>query len=69
MAEGQRTEPFGEGHLARVVEVLVAQEHDLVLHERGADLSDRLVALRLADVDADDLRTDAHRQRLHVEAH
>jgi hypothetical protein len=47
--------------------VLVAEEQHEVPVERSAQLGDRRVVERLAQVDAAHFRTDGHRHRPHVE--
>ena len=47
-----------EGDLGHVVEVLVAEEDDLVREQRLPDLRDDLRGERPGDVDAGDLRPD-----------
>jgi len=53
----QRAEPGGEGDLARVVQVLAAEDQGLVLKESGVQLGEETVG-DVADIEADDLCTD-----------
>ena len=58
-----RPKALGHRNVLLRREVLVAEEHDAVFAERAADLAERLVADRLPEIDAADLRTDIGRRR------